>query len=124
VLIRQRPGTSKGVIFVTVEDGFGVGNLVIFSKVAEEHRRALMSARFLVAEGRVERLDENVEVPVNHLIVRTLEDRSDLLDGLSAADQGGEWAERSLRRADEVRRPNPGSRRTPSVKLPNSRDFQ
>ena len=70
----------------------------------------------------VERLDENVEVPMNHLIVRVLEDRSDLLDDLSAADQGDEWAERSLGRADEVRRPDPGSRRTTSVKLPNSRD--
>ncbi|WP_458097977.1 error-prone DNA polymerase [Roseomonas sp. WA12] len=123
VLIRQRPGTSKGVIFITVEDEFGVGNLVVFSKVAEEHRRALVGARLLVAEGRVERLDENVEVAVNHLIVRVLVDRSDLLDGLSVADQGGEWAERSLGRADEVRRPDPGSRRTTSVKLPNSRDF-
>jgi error-prone DNA polymerase len=124
VLMRQRPGSSKGVNFITVEDEHGVGNLVILARVAEENRRALVGARLLVAEGRVERLEEHVEVPVNHLIVSRLEDRSDLLDNLSLADQGGEWAERILGRADEVRRPEPGSRREPPTKLPPSRDFR
>jgi error-prone DNA polymerase len=124
VLIRQRPGTSKGVIFVTVEDEFGTGNLVVFAKVAEEHRRALVGARLLLAEGRVERLDEAVEVAVNHLIVTRLEDRTELLDRLSLVDQGGDWAERSLGRADEVRRPDPGSRRPTATELPPSRDFR
>ena len=124
VFIRQRPGTSKGVIFITVEDEHGVGNLVVFSRVAEENRRALVGARLLIAEGRVERLDEMVEVAVNHLIVTRLEDRTDLLDRLSVAAQGGEWAERSLGRADEVRRPDPGSRRPTATKIPPSRDFR
>jgi error-prone DNA polymerase len=124
VLIRQRPGTSKGVIFVTVEDEFGTGNLVVFAKVAEEHRRALVGARLLLAEGRVERLDEAVEVTVNHLIVTRLEDRTKLLERLSLVDQGGDWAERSLGRADEVRRPDPGSRRPTATELPPSRDFR
>ena len=121
VLMRQRPGTSKGVVFLTVEDEFGVGNLVVFAAVAERDRQALLSARLLLAEGKVERVSEHVEVPVNHLIVQRLVDRSDLLDGLNQAEQGGEWAERALGRADEVRRPDPGSRRSP---LPPSRDFQ
>jgi error-prone DNA polymerase len=124
VLIRQRPGTSKGVIFVTVEDEFGTGNLVVFAKVAEEHRRALVGARLLLAEGRVERLEEAVEVAVNHLIVTRLEDRTELLDRLSLVDRGGDWAERSLGRADEVRRPDPGSRRPTATELPPSRDFR
>ncbi|WP_426960129.1 hypothetical protein [Muricoccus radiodurans] len=42
VLIRQRPGSSKGVVFMTVEDEHGVGNLVIFAKVAEANRRAMI----------------------------------------------------------------------------------
>lgn len=75
----------------------------------------------MAAEGKIERVSKHVEVPVNHLIVARLIDRSHLLDGLSQAEQGGEWAERTLGRADEVRRPEPGSRR--SV-LPRSRDFQ
>lgn len=61
------------------------------------------------------------QVPVNHLIVARLIDRSDLLDGLSQAESGGEWAERTFGRADEVRRPEPGSRRSA---LPKSRDFR
>ncbi|WP_245615457.1 hypothetical protein [Muricoccus aerilatus] len=121
VLMRQRPGTSKGVVFLTVEDEFGVGNLVVFAAIAERDRQALLSARLMLAEGKVERVTEHVEVPVNHLIVARLIDRSDLLDGLSQAESGGEWAERSLGGADEVRRPEPGSRRPV---LPKSRDFQ
>ena len=124
VLMRQRPGSSKGVVFVTVEDEHGVGNLVVFSKVVEEFRRPLVGARLLVAEGRVERLEEHVEIPVNHLIVSRLEDRSDLLDSLSLTDQGGAWAERVIGRADEVRRPEPGSRRQTPTKMPPSRDFR
>ena len=93
VLMRQRPDTSKGVVFLTVEDEFGVGNLVVFAAIAERDRQALPSARLLPAEGKVERVTEHVEVPVNHLIVTRLIDRSDLLDSLNQAEQGSEWAE-------------------------------
>ncbi|TPG46076.1 DNA polymerase III subunit alpha [Roseomonas nepalensis] len=96
VLMRQRPGTSKGVVFLTVEDEFGTGNLVVFAAIAERDRPALLSARLLVAEGRVERVSEHVEVPINHLVVARLLDRSDLLDRLSQGEPGGEWAERAL----------------------------
>ncbi|MCR0984951.1 hypothetical protein [Roseomonas populi] len=96
----------------------------MFSKVAKENRRALVGACLVVGEGRVERLAENVEVHVNNLIVTRPEDRTDLLDRLSVADQGGNRAERSLGRADEVKRPDPGSHRTTATKLPPSRDFR
>jgi len=87
------------------------------------------SGRLLLAEGRVERETENAEVPITHLIVRRLTDRSDLLDGLPQGEEAPEhgdaaWAERSLGRADEVRRPEPGARRPPRAKLPASRDFR
>jgi error-prone DNA polymerase len=74
----------------------------------------------------VEREVEDAEVPITHLIVRKLIDRSDLLDGLADADgetAGNDWAERTLGHADEVRRPEPGSKR-PKAKLPGSRDFR
>ena len=66
-------------------------------------------------------------MPITHLICRRLIDRSDLLDGLSSVDGGDDaaWAGRALGRADEVRRPEPGSGRPPSpAKLPRSRDFK
>ena len=69
----------------------------------------------------MERVDEHAEVPILHVIVRRLIDRSDLLDGLSQVDGPEAWG-RMLGRADEVRRPDPGSRRP--VKLPQSRDFR
>ncbi len=123
VLMRQRPGTAKGVVFVTVEDEFGSANLVVYADVGARDRRALGGARLLVAEGRVERETEHAEVPITHLICRRLVDRSDLLDGLSSVDGAdAAWAARSLGQADEVRRPEPGSR-SPS-KLPRSRDFR
>ena len=69
-------------------------------------------------------------MPITHLIVRRLADRSDLLDGLAALDgaeagtDGGGWADRAIGRADEVRRPEPGSREAPPTKMPRSRDFR
>ena len=116
VLMRQRPGSAKGIVFMTVEDEYGVGNLVIYTDVATRDRAALVAGRLLVAEGRIEREVERAEVPITHLLVRRLIDRSDLLDGLVAVDgqeAAAEVAERTLGRADEVRRPEPGSRRAP-----------
>ena len=47
VLVRQRPGTASGVVFVTLEDEFGIANLVVWPKVFEAHRRIVMGARLL-----------------------------------------------------------------------------
>jgi error-prone DNA polymerase len=124
VLMRQRPGSAKGVIFITIEDEHGVANLVVFTDVAARHRAALVKARLLIAEGRVERVVEHAEVPITHLIIRRLTDRSDLLDGLLRAPAGdAAWAERNLGRSDEVRHPESAGRR-PKAQLPGSRDFR
>jgi error-prone DNA polymerase len=120
VLVRQRPGSAKGVVFFTVEDEWGVANLVVYPDLAREFRAAVVAARLVVAEGRVERLD--AAVPIIHLIVRRLIDRSALLAGLAALDDPaqGPWR-RALARADEVEKPD--LRSDPRVKLPPSRDF-
>jgi error-prone DNA polymerase len=102
VLVRQRPGSAKGVVFFTVEDEFGVANLVLYPDMVTRHRQAVVAARLVLAEGRVERTE--AEVPILHLIVQRLTDRSDMLDGLHALDAPA--IERGLARADEVRRPN------------------
>ena len=44
VLVRQRPGTASGVVFVTLEDEFGIANLVVWPKVFDAHRRIVMGA--------------------------------------------------------------------------------
>jgi error-prone DNA polymerase len=124
VLMRQRPGTAKGIVFVTLEDEHGQANIVVYAQVGERDRAALIGARLLVVEGRGERQTEGAEVPILHVIARRLIDRSDLLDGLRRSDAGdAAWAERGLGRADEVRRPDPGSA-APRPVLGKSRDFR
>jgi error-prone DNA polymerase len=121
-LLRQQPGTAKGVVFVTVEDEHGEANVVVYKNIGARDRPALLGARLLVTDGRVERVDDHAEIPIIHLIARKLTDRSDLLDGLGQIDGGEAAWNRLLGRADEVRRPEPGSRQP--VKMPPSRDFR
>ncbi len=77
VLLRQRPGTAKGVIFVTLEDETGVANVVVWAKVFERFRRAVISGRLLRVTGRLQR-----EAGVVHVLAETVEDLSPLLDRL------------------------------------------
>ena len=116
VLVRQRPGSAKGVVFFTIEDEWGTGNLVLYPDIARQFRAVVVSARLVVAEGRVERVAG--AVPIIHLIVRRLHDRDALLGELAGCDDP--WR-LSLARADEVRRPD--LRGTAKPRLPASRDF-
>ncbi len=77
VLVRQRPGTAKGVIFVTLEDETGVCNVVVWAKVFETYRRAIIAGRLLRVTGRLQR-----EGGVVHLVAEQVEDLSLLLDRL------------------------------------------
>ena len=78
VLIRQRPGSAKGVCFITLEDETGVANLVIWPDVMEKQRRVIMSARLMEVRGRVEYDDE-----VIHVIAHHMTDATDSLYGLA-----------------------------------------
>jgi error-prone DNA polymerase len=122
--MRQRPGTAKGIVFITIEDEFGVANLIVYTDVGARDRAALIGARLLVAEGRIERETDHAEVPITHLICRKLTDRSDLLQQLSVPDTHQTWIDATLGHADEVRRPDPGSARAKTAGLPGSRDFR
>lgn len=77
VLVRQRPGTAKGVIFVTLEDEFGVCNVVIWQKIYLRFRRAVIAGRLLRVTGRVQR-----QSGVTHVVAEEVEDLSVLLDDL------------------------------------------
>ncbi|CAH0229378.1 error-prone DNA polymerase [Roseomonas sp. CECT 9278] len=120
VLVRQRPGSAKGVVFFTVEDEHGVANLVMYPDIAERFRAAVVASRLIVAEGRVERHEKSA-VPIIHLLVARVQDRSDLLDGLHLMEEA-RW-DASMARADEVRRPNPRDDPRGRVRMPQSRDF-
>lgn len=88
VLLRQRPGTAHGVIFITLEDETGTINVVVWNKIYERYRRAVIAGRMLRVRGRIQR-----EGAVLHLIADEIEDCSDMLDALlrpeicRAADQ-------------------------------------
>ena len=78
VINRQRPASANSVTFVTLEDETGSVNLVVWKRVAERQRKALLGARLLGAEGEIQR-----ESGVTHLVVRRLRDYSGLLGDLA-----------------------------------------
>ena len=78
VITKQRPGTASGVTFVTMEDETGQINLIIWKKVAEEFRSALLNARLLGIAGELQ-----IEGKVIHVIARQLFDHTEMLGGLS-----------------------------------------
>ncbi len=120
VITRQRPGTASGVIFITLEDETGVSNVVVWPKVYERHRRAVIGGRLLRVTGRVQR-----EGMVIHVIAEQIEDCSTLL-----AEMGRGIIDPTEGRSDEARRPVP-TRQPRSVRHPReqakqlfpSRDF-
>jgi error-prone DNA polymerase len=69
VLVRQRPGTAKGTIFLTLEDETGIVNVVVWPKVFEANRRVVMTAQFLAVRGKVQR-----EGLVIHVVAEELTD--------------------------------------------------
>jgi error-prone DNA polymerase len=78
VLIRQRPGSAKGVVFVTLEDETGVANVVVWPDMMERFRKAVMGARLMEVRGRVE-ADEGVI----HVIAAQIDDATHRLHDLS-----------------------------------------
>jgi error-prone DNA polymerase len=98
ILIRQRPGTAKGVCFITLEDETGTTNLVVFPKLFDKYRKEILHARLLMVEGVVERTE------VTHIIVRRVFDITKLLGDLTAV-RNEKQPVLTLSRADEKASP-------------------
>ena len=101
VLIRQRPGTAKGVIFMTLEDETGIANTIVWPKVFETFRPVVLGARLVSVTGKLQN-----EKGVIHVVADHIEDLTPLLRRLSEHGASIE----SLARCDEVKRPDPGNR--------------
>lgn len=99
VIVRQRPGSAKGVIFLTLEDETGVANIVVWKDVYQRYRRAVIAGRLLRVRGKIQREGEG-KYAVIHVVAEMIEDVSHLLDRLSDVA-----FENALANADEVRRP-------------------
>jgi error-prone DNA polymerase len=79
VLVRQRPGSAKGVVFMTLEDETGIANIVVWPKVMERYRKEVMGARLVLVEGYIQSSPEHV----THLVAQRLFDRSHELVNLA-----------------------------------------
>jgi DNA polymerase III alpha subunit len=96
VTCRQRPGSAKGVVFMTIEDESAVTNAIVWPKVFERARPIVLGSRYIAVSGRLQS-----ESGVIHVVADELEDLTPLLAQLAehGADIDG------LARCDEVRRP-------------------
>ncbi|UQR66100.1 error-prone DNA polymerase [Bradyrhizobium sp. C-145] len=79
VLVRQRPGSASGVVFMTLEDETGIANVVVWPKIMEQYRKEVMGARLILVEGYIQSSPEKV----THLIAQRMIDRSHDLIGLA-----------------------------------------
>ncbi len=78
VKVRQRPGSAKGVMFMTTEDETGLANIIIWQNVSERCRQAVIGSRLVVISGTTQREGEVV-----HLVARHVEDNSWMLGDLT-----------------------------------------
>jgi error-prone DNA polymerase len=126
VLVRQRPGSAKGVVFMTLEDETGIANIVVWPKVMERFRKEVMGARLILVEGYIQSSPEQV----THLVAQRLFDRSHDLIGLANDALSRKHAVPAgpalIEPLHEDRRDNPAqkTRHPRDVRiLPRSRDF-
>ncbi len=110
VLVRQKPGSAKGVMFITIEDETGVANLVIWPRLYEEQRRIVLGSSLLIVDGKVQKEGEVV-----HIVATRLYDGAGLL--ASVGDHGDAFP-LPHGRGDEVRRSG-----APDARRPRARDI-
>jgi error-prone DNA polymerase len=81
VLVRQRPGSASGVVFVTLEDESGQGNLVVWPDLFERQRGVVMASRMMGCAGKVQKEGE-----VIHIVARELVDLTPWLKRIGDED--------------------------------------
>jgi error-prone DNA polymerase len=106
VLVRQRPGTAKGICFITVEDECGTANLVVFEKLFNQYRNEILQSRLLMVEGKLQKEGEVV-----HVIVQRCYNLTPLLSLLSSDNKT--FPQLAMSRSDERTEPLPDARSKP-----------
>ena len=123
VLVRQRPGSAKGVIFMTLEDETGTVNVVVWPNILERYRQAVLGGRLAMVRGRVQRAGEIV-----HLVAAHVEDLTHWLDLLTPDQGSAQPSAESTAPHDgrDGRRPAAAPARHPRNQrvIPRSRDFR
>jgi error-prone DNA polymerase len=110
VTVRQRPGTAKGTVFITIEDESGIANIIAWPAIVEQFRNEIIGASLLIVDGQLQRSEEGV----THIVATRLTDRSRWIPQLDTP----------MARGDELPPPNrpPGHPRQERV-VRKSRDF-
>ena len=116
VLVRQMPGSAKGVVFMTIEDETGVANLIVWPSLFDQQRRLILGSAMVACRGRVQK-----EGDVIHVVAGELFDLSELLRSVGQRDDKFPVP---LARADEVVRPGPRPAVGNRVIKVGSRDFR
>lgn len=112
ITVRQRPGTAKGVLFITIEDEMGFANLVVWSKTFEVYRKVILQSKLLMVTGQLQ-----VEGQVVHVIVHSCHNMN---QEMQIAVQGRDLGSvQRLNRADKAQ----GAQPTQGTLFP-SRDFK
>ncbi|HVK90457.1 MAG TPA: error-prone DNA polymerase, partial [Mycoplana sp.] len=96
VLVRQQPGSAKGVVFMTIEDETGIANIIVWKKTMEKYRSVVMGARLIKVRGRLQR-----ESGVIHVVAEHMEDMTGALGLL----KGEAHSFGAMSRADEIIHP-------------------
>jgi error-prone DNA polymerase len=109
VLVRQRPGTAKGVCFMTIEDETGFANVVFFEKLFEKFRKEILQSRLIMVEGKLQ-----IEGEVIHVIVSKCYNVSAFMKVLTQTDTD------ELQKASLFHNPKQSQEK---LVFPNSRDF-
>jgi error-prone DNA polymerase len=109
VLVRQRPGSAKGVIFMTLEDEAGVANVIVWAKAFERFRPVVLGGRLISVFGKLQR-----EGKVIHVIAERIVDFSHKLADLS--EGAADLSTAGLARADEARNPREDPRQGAATK--------
>jgi error-prone DNA polymerase len=120
VLVRQRPGTAKGVCFMTIEDETGDANLVVFENLFNLYRKEVLQSKLIMVEGQLQ-----IEGQVVHVIVKVVHDYSKLLRRLTASQT--QELSVVLSRADEKSLPAHVQQqygKQAIAAIPGSRDFK
>jgi error-prone DNA polymerase len=82
VLVRQMPGSAKGVMFITLEDETDIANLIVWPSQFEKQRRTILGAQMLACRGKAQRAGGTIHVIAEHLI-----DQSEMLRGVAGLDE-------------------------------------
>jgi len=115
VLIRQRPGSARGVLFITIEDETGVANLIVWPQKMELYRRTVFGSQLLGVQGKLQR-----EGIVTHIVAERLFDHSSRLCSLSSENYSNSKRTKNSNLPTSQTNDHIRTR----INIPRSRDFK